>query len=49
MAIVVGINIFMMQGKKMNVKEAEAVSFEKVTERKFNSTKLISGQVKPGI
>ncbi|MGY1465733.1 efflux RND transporter periplasmic adaptor subunit (plasmid) [Bacillus toyonensis] len=48
MAIVVGINIFMMQGKKMNVKEAEAVSFEKVTERKFNSTKLISGQVKPG-
>ncbi|MEW9183502.1 biotin/lipoyl-binding protein [Bacillus mycoides] len=47
-AIMLAINIFMMQGKKKGTTKADAVSFEKVTERKLNNTKLISGQVKPG-
>ncbi|MFA2643869.1 efflux RND transporter periplasmic adaptor subunit, partial [Bacillus cereus] len=47
--IVAAVNIFIMQGKKKGVStSADAVSFEKVTERKLNNTKLISGQVKPG-
>ncbi|KEK25436.1 efflux RND transporter periplasmic adaptor subunit [Bacillus gaemokensis] len=46
--IVAAVNIFMMQGKKKGDAKADAVSFEKVTERKLNNTKLISGQVKPG-
>ena len=47
--IVAAINIFVMQGKKKGAATtADAVSFEKVTERKLNNTKLISGQVKPG-
>ncbi|MGF9991570.1 efflux RND transporter periplasmic adaptor subunit [Bacillus mycoides] len=46
--IVAAINIFVMQGKKKSEAKADAVSFEKVTERKLNNTKLISGQVKPG-
>lgn len=38
-----------MQGKKKGASTtSDAVSFEKVTERKLNNTKLISGQVKPG-
>ncbi|MES5863931.1 biotin/lipoyl-binding protein [Bacillus cereus group sp. RP32] len=46
--IVAAVNIFVMQGKKKGATTADAVSFEKVTERKLNNTKLISGQVKPG-
>ncbi|PFJ17410.1 efflux transporter periplasmic adaptor subunit [Bacillus cereus] len=46
--IVAAINIFVMQGKKKGAANTDAVSFEKVTERKLNNTKLISGQVKPG-
>ncbi|EOO70296.1 efflux transporter, RND family, MFP subunit [Bacillus cereus VD021] len=46
--IIAAINIFVMQGKKKENKRIDAVSFEKVTERKLNNTKLISGQVKPG-
>ncbi|MBJ8056094.1 HlyD family efflux transporter periplasmic adaptor subunit [Bacillus cereus] len=46
--IVAAVNIFVMQGKKKGTAKADAVSFEKVTERKLNNTKLISGQVKPG-
>lgn len=46
--IVVAVNIFVMQGKKKGAATNDAVSFEKVTERKLNNTKLISGQVKPG-
>lgn len=47
--IVAAVNIFVMQGKKKGAStSADAVSFEKVTERKLNNTKLISGQVKPG-
>ncbi|MCU5131747.1 efflux RND transporter periplasmic adaptor subunit [Bacillus thuringiensis] len=46
--IVAAINIFVMQGKKESTVKTGSVSFEKVTERKFNNTKLISGQVKPG-
>ncbi|MDM5436349.1 HlyD family efflux transporter periplasmic adaptor subunit [Bacillus hominis] len=46
--IVAAVNIFVMQGKKKDTTKADAVSFEKVTERKLNNTKLISGQVKPG-
>ncbi|WP_254490172.1 efflux RND transporter periplasmic adaptor subunit [Bacillus thuringiensis] len=46
--IVAAINIFVMQGKKRATVKTGSVSFEKVTERKFNNTKLISGQVKPG-
>lgn len=46
--IVAAINIFVMQGKKKGAATNDAVSFEKVTERKLNNTKLISGQVKPG-
>ncbi|MDM5435880.1 efflux RND transporter periplasmic adaptor subunit [Bacillus hominis] len=46
--IVAAVNIFMMQGKKKGAATNDAVSFEKVTERKLNNTKLISGQVKPG-
>ncbi|MCT6915749.1 MAG: efflux RND transporter periplasmic adaptor subunit [Bacillus wiedmannii] len=46
--IVAAVNIFIMQGKKKGATTADAVSFEKVTERKLNNTKLISGQVKPG-
>ncbi|PFN07029.1 MULTISPECIES: efflux RND transporter periplasmic adaptor subunit [Bacillus cereus group] len=47
---VVAINVFMVQGKKKGTAkgDADAVSFEKVTERTLNNTKLISGQVKPG-
>ena len=37
-----------MQGKKKGTTKTDTVSFEKVTERKLNNTKLISGQVKPG-
>ncbi|MGH0883321.1 efflux RND transporter periplasmic adaptor subunit [Bacillus paranthracis] len=46
--IVAAINIFLIQGKKKENKKVDAVSLEKVTERKLNNTKLISGQVKPG-
>ncbi|PFA27191.1 efflux RND transporter periplasmic adaptor subunit [Bacillus nitratireducens] len=46
--IVAAVNIFVMQGKKKGAATNDAVSFEKVTERKLNNTKLISGQVKPG-
>ncbi|MED1092830.1 efflux RND transporter periplasmic adaptor subunit [Bacillus paramycoides] len=46
--IVAAVNIFVMQGKKKGTATNDAVSFEKVTERKLNNTKLISGQVKPG-
>ncbi|PGT65781.1 biotin/lipoyl-binding protein, partial [Bacillus thuringiensis] len=47
--VIVSINIFVMQGKKKAASTtSDAVSFEKVTERKLNNTKLISGQVKPG-
>ncbi|EJS09155.1 MULTISPECIES: efflux RND transporter periplasmic adaptor subunit [Bacillus] len=46
--IVAAVNIFVMQGKKKGTAKTDAVSFEKVTERKLNNTKLISGQVKPG-
>ncbi|PFM17791.1 efflux transporter periplasmic adaptor subunit, partial [Bacillus thuringiensis] len=47
--IVAAVNIFVMQGKKKGASTtSDAVSFEKVTERKLNNTKLISGQVKPG-
>ncbi|MED0969763.1 efflux RND transporter periplasmic adaptor subunit [Bacillus paramycoides] len=46
--IVAAVNIFVMQGKKKDTATNDAVSFEKVTERKLNNTKLISGQVKPG-
>ncbi|EOO75954.1 efflux transporter, RND family, MFP subunit [Bacillus cereus BAG1O-1] len=46
--IVAAVNIFFMQGKKKDTTKTDAVSFEKVTERKLNNTKLISGQVKPG-
>ncbi len=45
--VVAAINIFVMQNKKGEAK-ADAISFEKVTERKLNNTKLIAGQVKPG-
>ncbi|HFK1465121.1 TPA: efflux RND transporter periplasmic adaptor subunit [Bacillus cereus] len=44
--IIAGVNIFMMQGKQK--KTVAEVRFEKVTERNFNNSKLISGQVKPG-
>ncbi|PRT02578.1 efflux transporter periplasmic adaptor subunit [Bacillus thuringiensis] len=47
-AIVAAINIFVIQGKKKETEKTDAVSFEKVTERKLNNTKLISGQIKPG-
>ncbi|OTW73402.1 efflux RND transporter periplasmic adaptor subunit, partial [Bacillus thuringiensis] len=47
-SIVIAINIFLIQGKKKENKKVDAVSLEKVTERKLNNTKLISGQVKPG-
>ncbi|HEK9101222.1 efflux RND transporter periplasmic adaptor subunit [Bacillus pfraonensis] len=45
---IVAVNIFMVQGKKKGAAKGDAVSFEKVTERTLNNTKLISGQVKPG-
>ncbi|PDX92057.1 efflux transporter periplasmic adaptor subunit [Bacillus thuringiensis] len=45
--IVAAINIFIMQGEKKDSVKTDSVSFEKVTERKFNNSKLISGQVKP--
>ncbi|MDD1367225.1 efflux RND transporter periplasmic adaptor subunit [Bacillus sp. MHSD_36] len=47
-AIVAAINIFVMQSTKKGEVKTGTVSFEKVTERKLNNTKLISGQVKPG-
>ncbi|PFX77947.1 efflux transporter periplasmic adaptor subunit [Bacillus toyonensis] len=47
-SIVVFINIYMMQGKKKSIAKTDVVRFEKVTERKLNNTRLISGQVKPG-
>ncbi|MED3468325.1 HlyD family efflux transporter periplasmic adaptor subunit [Bacillus thuringiensis] len=47
-AIVAAINIFVMQAKKKGVAKTDALNFEKVTERKLNNTKLVSGQVKPG-
>ncbi|MDM5157322.1 efflux RND transporter periplasmic adaptor subunit [Bacillus sp. DX1.1] len=46
--VVAAVNIFVMQGKKKGEAKADAVSFEKVTERTLNNTKLISGQVQPG-
>ncbi|PEY33401.1 efflux transporter periplasmic adaptor subunit [Bacillus cereus] len=46
--VVAAVNIFIMQGKKKGAAQGDAVSFEKVTERTLNNTKLISGQVKPG-
>ncbi|MBE5107820.1 efflux RND transporter periplasmic adaptor subunit [Bacillus thuringiensis] len=46
--IIAAINIFVMQAKKKGEVKTDVVSFEKVTERKLNNTKLISGQVKPG-
>ncbi|PFE50985.1 efflux transporter periplasmic adaptor subunit [Bacillus cereus] len=45
--IVAAINIFIMQGEKKGSVKTDSVSFEKVTERKFSNSKLISGQVKP--
>ncbi|EKS8379199.1 efflux transporter periplasmic adaptor subunit [Bacillus cereus] len=45
--IVAAINIFIMQGEKKGSVKTDSVSFEKVTERNFNNSKLISGQVKP--
>ncbi|EOP67823.1 MULTISPECIES: efflux RND transporter periplasmic adaptor subunit [Bacillus cereus group] len=45
---IAAVNIFVMQGKKKETAKGDAVSFEKVTERTPNNTKLISGQVKPG-
>ena len=45
---VAAVNIFVMQGKKKGAAVGDTVSFEKVTERTLNNTKLISGQVKPG-
>ncbi|ARV91341.1 efflux transporter periplasmic adaptor subunit [Bacillus thuringiensis serovar roskildiensis] len=47
-SIIIAINIFLIQGQKKENKKVDAVSLEKVTERKLNNTKLISGQVKPG-
>ncbi|MFB5252287.1 efflux RND transporter periplasmic adaptor subunit [Bacillus mycoides] len=47
-AIVAAINIFVMQSTKKGAAKVDAVSFEKVTERNLNNTKLISGQIKPG-
>ncbi|MED3188636.1 efflux RND transporter periplasmic adaptor subunit [Bacillus toyonensis] len=46
--IVTFINIFVVQSKKKAVTKIDTVSFERVTERNLNNTKLISGQVKPG-
>ncbi|KXI67858.1 efflux transporter periplasmic adaptor subunit [Bacillus cereus] len=46
--IVAAINIFVMQSTKKGEVKTGTVSFEKVSERKLNNTKLISGQVKPG-
>ncbi|WP_243525201.1 efflux RND transporter periplasmic adaptor subunit [Bacillus pseudomycoides] len=46
--VVAAVNIFVMQGKKKGATKGDTVSFEKVTERTLNNTKLISGQVKPG-
>ena len=46
--VVAAINIFVMKSKKEDEMNTDSVSFEKVTERKLNNTKLISGQVKPG-
>ncbi|PED69282.1 efflux RND transporter periplasmic adaptor subunit [Bacillus pseudomycoides] len=46
--VVAAISIFVMQSKKKGEMKTDPVSFEKVTERKLNNTKLISGQVKPG-
>ncbi|MCQ6522955.1 MULTISPECIES: efflux RND transporter periplasmic adaptor subunit [Bacillus] len=47
-AIVAAINIFVLQSTKKGEVKTGTVSFEKVSERKLNNTKLISGQVKPG-
>ncbi|TDT78496.1 HlyD family secretion protein [Bacillus sp. AG1163] len=46
--IVAAINIFVMQSTKKGEVKTGTISFEKVSERKLNNTKLISGQVKPG-
>ncbi|PEI87541.1 efflux RND transporter periplasmic adaptor subunit [Bacillus pseudomycoides] len=46
--VVAAISIFVMQSKKKGETKTDPVSFEKITERKLNNTKLISGQVKPG-
>ncbi|PEP69332.1 efflux transporter periplasmic adaptor subunit, partial [Bacillus pseudomycoides] len=45
---IAAVSIFVMQSKKKGETKTDPVSFEKVTERKLNNTKLISGQVKPG-
>ncbi|WP_017150350.1 efflux RND transporter periplasmic adaptor subunit [Bacillus bingmayongensis] len=47
-AAITAINIFLLQGKNKSKEKTEYIHFEKVTERKLNNTKLISGQVKPG-
>lgn len=44
---IITINLLFMSGKSKSKDNAD-ISFEKVTERKLNNTKLISGQVKPG-
>ncbi|HDR3897252.1 TPA: efflux transporter periplasmic adaptor subunit, partial [Bacillus cereus] len=37
-SIIIAINIFLIQGKKKENKKVDAVSLEKVTERKLNNT-----------
>ncbi|PRD05642.1 efflux transporter periplasmic adaptor subunit [Bacillus sp. MYb56] len=46
--MIASISVFFMQGRENDKAKGNSVSFEKVTERKINNTKLISGQVKPG-
>ncbi|MEF8683611.1 UNVERIFIED_CONTAM: efflux RND transporter periplasmic adaptor subunit [Bacillus cereus] len=41
-------NIFIQRNKNTHKNKANDISFGKVIERNFNSTKLISGQIKPG-
>ncbi|UYX52590.1 biotin/lipoyl-binding protein [Bacillus thuringiensis] len=42
------VNIFIQKKQNNNKNMGDDISFEKVMQRNFNSTKLISGQVKPG-
>ncbi|MED3469442.1 efflux RND transporter periplasmic adaptor subunit [Bacillus thuringiensis] len=41
-------NIFIQRNKNTHKNKANDISFGKVIERDFNSTKLVSGQIKPG-
>ncbi|HDR4874911.1 TPA: efflux RND transporter periplasmic adaptor subunit [Bacillus cereus] len=41
-------NIFIQRNKSTHKNKANDISFGKVIERNFNSTKLVSGQIKPG-